>query len=68
MERPGFEGGMTPGKAQVLMLSRHQMPVQHYRSKDHLEKPSNKFTHCAGTRPSLDASSLNQVQSQNPID
>ena len=53
MERPGFEGGMTPGKAQVLLLLRHLRPVQHYRSKDHLVKPSNKITHCAGTRPMI---------------
>ncbi len=51
MERAGFEDGMTLGEAQVLMLSRHPMPVQHFQSKDHLAKPSSKFTHCAGTRP-----------------
>ena len=53
MERPGFEGGMTPGEVQVLMLSRHPMPVQHYRSKDHLAKPSSDVTHCVGTRPTI---------------
>ena len=53
MERPGFEGGMTPGEVQVLMLSRHLMPMQLYRSKDHLAQPSSKITHCAGTRPTI---------------
>lgn len=73
MERAGFEDGMTLGEAQVLMLSRHPMLVQHFQSKDHSAKPSSKFAHCAGTRPiicieTFKASSLNQVRSQNPID